>query len=144
MESLSIFFQNKKAFTLLEAIISIAIFAIFAVAIYTSIQYVYKVVYSSRIQIIETAILNEEIEIIRNMDFLEVGIPSSSVEGILTRTSTIARDDINFELTRTIRYKDDPADGIAPFDSFPNDYKLVFLEIKCLTCLQTIPLYFST
>jgi len=146
MKSLSIFFQNTKAFTLLESIISIGIFVIFATAIYTSVQYVYKVVYSSRIQIIETAILNEQIEIIRNMDFLEVGIIGNEVQsGILTRTSTIIRDDVNFEIIRTIRYRDDPADGTAETgDIYPFDYKLIFLEVKCSSCLQTKPLTFST
>ncbi|MDD2657026.1 MAG: prepilin-type N-terminal cleavage/methylation domain-containing protein [Patescibacteria group bacterium] len=138
--------QNKKAFTLIESIISIAIFVIFAFGIYGSIQYIYKVVYSSRLQILETAILNEQMEIVRNMDFFDVGIVSSTPVGILTRNSIITRNGINFLITRSIRNIDDPADGTidAGSDTSPNDYKLVFLEASCLDCPQTSVLSISS
>ncbi|MFA7314571.1 MAG: prepilin-type N-terminal cleavage/methylation domain-containing protein [Candidatus Magasanikbacteria bacterium] len=146
MKNLSIFLKNKKAFSLLEAIISIAIFAIFASAIYTGIQYVYKVIYISRVQIIETDILNEQIEIIRNMDFLDIGIVSSTPVGILTRNTLITRDKIDFLIIRSIRNIDDPSDGTIDTgtDVNANDYRLVFLEVQCTSCIQANPLTFST
>jgi len=138
MLSLSKIAKNKKAFSLLEAVISIAIFIIFAFGIYGSIQYIYKVIYSSRIQIIETALLNEQMEIIRNMDFNDVGVVSSAPVGILTRNSYVTRNDIDFVITRSIRNVDDSADGLIELgtDSNPNDYKLVFLEARCVDCSQ--------
>lgn len=146
MKNLSIFFTNKRAFSLLEAIISIAIFAIFATAIYTSIQYIYKVIYSSRIEIIETDILNEQVELIRNMNFADVGIVSSTPAGILSRNVLVTRNNIDFLITRSIRSVDSPADGTIDTgtDIDPNDYKLVFLEVQCVYCLQFAPLYMST
>ncbi|OIO20201.1 MAG: hypothetical protein COY69_02625 [Candidatus Magasanikbacteria bacterium CG_4_10_14_0_8_um_filter_32_14] len=137
--------KNKKAFTLIETIISIAIFVIFVFGIYGGIQLVYKVIYSSRMQDIEMNILNEQIEIIRNLDFLDVGIVSSTPAGVLTRTSDISRNGVTYQITRTIRNIDDPADGTIELgtDTTANDYKYVYLEVTCLDCQQksTLSIY---
>ena len=132
------FVKNKKAFTLIETIISIAVFIIFVFGIYGGIQLVYKVIYSSRTQIIEIGILNEQMEIIRNLDFLDVGIISSTPVGVLTRTSDISRNGGTFRVTRSIRSIDDPGDGTieAGTDTTANDYKYVYLEVTCLNCQQ--------
>ena len=146
MQSLSKLNKNKKAFSLVETVVAIAIFVIFALGIYGSIQYIYKVIYSSRVQIIETAILNEQMEVIRNMDFNDVGIVSSVPLGILNRNVTVTRNDMDFLVTRSIRNMDDPADGLIEngTDSNPNDYKLVFLEVMCVNCAQQKPLSISS
>ena len=132
------FSKNKKAFTLIETIISIAIFVIFVFGIYGGIQLVYKVIYSSRMQVIEMNILNEQMEIIRNLDFLDVGIVSSTPAGVLTRISDISRNGVTYQITRTIRNIDDPADGTIELgtDTTANDYKYVYLEVICLDCQQ--------
>ncbi|MFA7314574.1 MAG: prepilin-type N-terminal cleavage/methylation domain-containing protein [Candidatus Magasanikbacteria bacterium] len=130
--------KNKKAFTLIETIISIVVFVIFVFGIYGGIQFVYKVIYSSRTQVIEMSILNEQMEIIRNLDFLDVGIVSSTPAGVLTRNSTIYRNGVNYQVTRSIRNIDDPADGTIELgtDTSANDYKYVYLEVTCVDCQQ--------
>jgi prepilin-type N-terminal cleavage/methylation domain-containing protein len=104
--------KSKAGFTLLETIIAVAIFAIFAVGIYSGIQFVFKLVYNSRVRIIETSILNEQIEGIRNISFYDVGIVNGSPAGLLERVVTTTRNGIVFEITRTIRNIDDPFDGV--------------------------------
>lgn len=103
--------QRCKGFTLIEAIFSIGIFILFAVGIYSGIQYTFKSVYFSRVRILETAILNEQLEIIRNIPFHDVGIINGSPSGVLERTVTTTRNSIDFLITRTIRNIDDPFDG---------------------------------
>ncbi|MFA7245061.1 MAG: prepilin-type N-terminal cleavage/methylation domain-containing protein [Candidatus Magasanikbacteria bacterium] len=141
MDCLSKIKKNNKAFTLLESVVSIAIFVIFVFGIYGGLQLTYKIIYASRIQILETAILNEQMEIIRNMNFEDVGIVSSTPIGILTRKAYIIRNDVEFEVTRTMRIIDDPADGTleAGTDTSPTDYKLVYLEAICRNCQQKEP-----
>ncbi|MBT4120809.1 MAG: prepilin-type N-terminal cleavage/methylation domain-containing protein [Candidatus Magasanikbacteria bacterium] len=144
------FFLKKKngaGFSLIEVMVGVAIFVIFAVGIYSGIQFVFKVVYQSRLRIIETAVLNEQIEMIRNMSFYDVGIISGSPAGVLGQTITTTRNNINFTITRTIRNIDDPYDGTIggdPNDTAPADYKLVEVEIICDTCNQNTPLTMTT
>lgn len=105
------FTKTKHGFTLIEAIISTSVFLLFAAGIYSGIQYTFRSVYFSRVRILETAILNEEIEIIRNIPYDDVGIVNGSPAGVLERTTTTPRNGIDFLVTRTIRNIDDVFDG---------------------------------
>jgi hypothetical protein len=134
--------KNKKGFGLLEMVISISVFIIFVVGIYSGIQFVFKIVYQSRLRILETAILNERVEVIRNMPFENIGIVNGNPAGSLTRTVTTTRNNIEFTLTHTIRNIDDPFDGTIggiPNDTSPADYKLIDVEIICHSCNQHVP-----
>lgn len=103
--------QSGAGFTLVEAMIALAVMMLFAAGIYGGIQLVFRVVYQSRVRILESAILNEQIEIVRNMSFFDVGIVNGSPAGLLARTVTTTRNNIDFIITRTIRNIDDPFDG---------------------------------
>lgn len=137
----------NKGFSLLEVMIGVAVFALFAIGIYSGTQYVFKVVFNSRLHILETGILNEQLEIIRNLPFESIGIINGSPAGVLTRTVTTTRSGIDFTITRTIRNIDDPFDGTiggTPNDTAPADYKLVEVEIVCTQCNQQTPARLST
>lgn len=139
--------KNNKGFGLLEVMAGVAVFSLFVIGIYSGIQYVFKVVFNSRLHIIENGILNEQIETIRNLPFSEVGIEDGSPAGVLARTVTTTRNGIDFIITRTIRNIDDPFDGTiggVPNDTSPADYKLVEVEIICAHCHQQRPVRLST
>ncbi|MDO9510033.1 MAG: prepilin-type N-terminal cleavage/methylation domain-containing protein [Candidatus Magasanikbacteria bacterium] len=141
---------NKKGFTLVEMVVAIAILAIFAMGIYSSLQLIYKVVYLAKVKVLETSILSEELEIARNLPFIDVGIANAfDVPGVLLPTKTITRNGIDFIIVNTVRFIDDPFDGTittpAPDrDPAPADYKLVEMAIYCTNINQTTPLILST
>lgn len=139
--------RRKKGFTLIEIIVSIGVFSLFTVGIYSGIQFVYKSVYNARVRIIETGMLNEQVEIVHNLSFYDVGIVNGSPAGVLERTVHTKRNGIDFTITRTIRNVDDPYDGTiggTPNDTAPADYKLVDIDIICDTCGQRNPMSFNT
>ncbi len=139
--------RNKKAFTLVEIIVAVGIFVIFAVGIYSGIQFIFKSVFQSRLRVLETGILNEQVEIVRNMPFHTIGIINGSPPGILERTVTTTRNNIDFTITRTVRNIDDPFDGTVggnPNDTSPADYKIVDIEITCNDCGQRSPVSITT
>lgn len=98
---------NKKGFGLVESVVATGVFLTFALGVYGGIQTVFKIVYQSRLRISETTILNEQIEIIRNMSFHDIGIVNGSPAGILEKEINIIRNNISFDVVRTIRYIDD-------------------------------------
>lgn len=141
------FFGGKKGFTLIEVVVAAAIFLLFALGIYGGISLVFKIVYQSRLKILETAILSEELETVRNLPFDSIGIENGVPAGVLARTKNITRNNVNFLLTTTVRNIDNVFDGLAtgnPKDTSPADYKLVEMSVICANCSQVRPLSLST
>ncbi len=138
---------RNTGFTLIEAVIAIGIFAIFVTGIYGSIQLSFSLVYHSRVRILGTALLNEQMEIVHNAPFDSIGIVNGSPAGIFEYVTTTERNGVKFEITRTIRNVDDPFDGTiggSPADTAPNDYKFVQIEVRCTSCGQVQPLSMYT
>lgn len=141
------FFGGKKGFTLIEVVVAAAIFLLFALGIYGGISLVFKIVYQSRLKILETAILSEELETVRNLPFDSIGIENGVPAGVLARTKSVTRNNVNFLLTTTVRNIDNAFDGLAdgnPKDTSPADYKLVEMSVICVNCSQVRPLSLST
>jgi len=138
---------NKFGFTLVEVLVATAIFLLFAVGIYSSITLVFKIVYQSRVRILETALLSEELETARNLPYESVGILNGIPVGVLTHTKTITRNGISFDLITSVRNIDDPFDGVlggVPNDTAPADYKLVEISAICQNCTQHEPVILNT
>ena len=131
--------KSTKGFSLIEIIVAIGMFLLFTVGIYGGAQFISHSVYFSRLTILETGILNEQLEIVRNMAYADIGIVNGSPVGLLARTVTTTRNGIAFTITRTIRDIDDPFDGViggSPNDTAPVDYKIAQMDIICGGCGQ--------
>ncbi len=137
---------HKRGFTLMETVVALGIFTIFVMGVYGSIQLSFSLVYHSRVRIVETALLNEQLEIMHNVPFDSVGIVNGSPSGIFDHVTTTLRNGMLFEITRTIRNIDDPYDGViggTPLDTVPTDYKFVQVEVRCASCgqIETVSMY---
>ncbi len=141
-------FGGNRGFTLIEAVVAAAIFLIFALGIYGGISLVFKIVYQSRLKILETALLSEELESARNIPFDSIGIQNGVPAGVLARTKSVVRNGATFLLTTTVRNIDNAFDGMATGtptkDTSPGDYKLVEMSAICANCTQTRPVILST
>lgn len=139
--------RKKPGFTLIEIIVSIGVFALFTVGIYSSIQFIFKVVYQSRIKVVESGIANEQIEIIRNIPFENIGLVQGVPSGVLTPTVSMTRNGQTFLITRTVRNIDEPFDGTiggSPNDTAPADVKLIEVSVLCTSCNQQVPVVLTT
>jgi len=141
--------QKQKGFTLLEILVSVAIFSLVSLGIYGVITYGYKIIFASRVRVLETQLANEKIEIIRNLAYEQVGTVGGVPTGIIDPVTTTVRNKTQFQITTTIRNVDDPFDGLlggAPNDTSPADYKMVQISVICLVCpiAQVHPVIFST
>ncbi len=137
---------NLRGYTLIETTVAIAVFLIFAVGIYGTLTFVFKGVYQSRIRILETAILNDEIENVRNLAYDDIGLKNGVPSGVLEHVKTVTRNGVSFIVTTSVRYVDDPFDGTAsgiPNDLAPNDYKLVELSINFIGRVPLAPLSYT-
>jgi hypothetical protein len=104
-------------------------------------------VYTSRAKLLGVDLINEQLEIIRNMPYSDVGIQSGIPEGNLLHTQTLVRGGVTFIVTTTVRNVDDPFDGTlggSPNDLSPADFKLVEINVDCATCRNFQQIVFTT
>ena len=129
--------KTSNGFTLIEALVALSIVAIVGVGTLQVFSRLSSVVRASGERVDATALANEQIEIIRNLPFADVGIVSGIPSGKIPRTQTLTRDRHQFLVTTTIRNVDDPFDGTiggTPNDLSPADYKLVETRVACQDC----------
>lgn len=137
----------NRGFTLIEALVGSFIFLIIALSAYKGLEVLMATVTQARAKAVATLLANEQVEIIRNLPYEEVGILSGIPVGVLPRNQTILRDSFTFDLETTIRNVDDPFDGVIggnPNDLSPADYKSVDLDIDCTNCKLFSPIRFTT
>ncbi len=129
-------FKNK-GFTLIESLVGAAVFAVIAISVFQTFSKVFEVTSLTHTKIIATTLVNEQFEIARNLPYTDVGVVNGIPDGKIPHTQSLTRDGITFEVTTTIRNIDDAFDGTiggSPNDLSPADYKLVEIEINCVSC----------
>ena len=138
----------RSGFTLVEALIGTAVFMILAVSVYQTYTTVLDTVTSSRTKITATALANEQFEIARNLPYTDVGTVGGIPNGKISPTQNLTRDNKDFTVKTTVRSIDDSFDGTIASttnsDLSPADYKIIELEISCLTCKIFTPMTFTT
>lgn len=123
--------KKTKAFTLIDVIVGTALVLIVFLGIFGAYQLGMKVVGQSKNKIIATAIANQEIEKIRNLNYESVGVKNSFPDGVLEASNKILRNNIEYKIERRVDYVIDSADGIAPpADDCPNDYKRAEIKVS--------------
>lgn len=139
--------MHQRGFTLIETLVGSLVFAIVAVSAYQVFSTLMTAVLSARAKIAAAALVNEQIEIIRNLPYEDVGLTTGLPAGKIQREQTLQRDGFDFEVLTTIRNSDDPFDGTIggnPSDSSPADYKSVDLDVDCQNCKVFPTLRFTT
>jgi len=138
---------SKSGFTLIEVLVGAAVFVFISVSVFQSYGKVMEVVHASRLKISAAALANEQLEIIRNLSYEDVGIFGGLPAGKIIQSQALVRDGVTFDVSATIRNIDDPFDGTIggiPNDTSPADYKLVEVEISCSTCKNFQPASFTS
>lgn len=136
----------KKAFTLVETLVGIGVFLLVSAAVYQAYVGVFKIVNASQYRIAAVNLANEQIEIIRNLPYADVGIVGGIPAGKVTHVQVFTRSGYNFTATTTIRNIDLAFDGMigsTTNDLSPADNKIVEVEIGCLTCQNFTPVFLT-
>lgn len=137
------YFKIKKdgGFTLVETLVSTAIFLLVAVGVYAGFVNILKILNIIRTKEIMTNIANEQFEIVRNLSYQNVGTVSGIPSGILPQEVEVSKDNKTFNVDFVVRNFDDPFDGTfdgTPKDLSPADMKMVEVVVSCVSCAGTI------
>jgi type II secretory pathway pseudopilin PulG len=123
--------QNfKKGFTLVEALISILLIGIIFLGIVGAFEAGMKILLQSKARAAALFLANQRMEEIRNLPYNDVGTVGGIPPGSIPQSEKKIVNNIEFTITTTIIYVDDPFDGLAPDDPIPNDYKKAKVKIS--------------
>ncbi len=139
--------NGQKGFTLVEALVAIAIFAIVSSAIYSAYQSVIDITVASQLSATGLTVISNQLEVIRNIKYQDIGIQGGAPAGIIPGQQNINTSGFKFVLNTTVRNIDDPFDGVlggVPNDIAPADYKLVELTLTCQNCPNFKPITTTT
>lgn len=125
-------------FTLIEAIISIAIFSLLGMSVYQLASSIIKGIRFSREEIVTASLADQYLEIARNLPYSQIGTINGNPNGNLPDLPNAVNynfDGIIYQIYYVVNYFDDPSDGtiLSGTDFAPNDYKQVKLYIKNIT-----------
>ena len=137
----------SSGFTLVEALITTAIFMIFSSIFYLAYSNISSALVKSRQYSTAVSVLENEIETIRKMDYADVGVSGGYPAGKISAEKTVTAGNIDFIVSATVRNIDDAFDGTAttiPADTAPADYKMAELKISCSNCPAFGPVKMTT
>jgi len=137
----------RRGFSLVELLVGAALLLVVSVASYRAYLGVMELVELSLDTIIATDLANEQIEIIRNLPYNDVGVENSVPDGVLPKERVVVRSGRTYTVTTSIRNVDDEFDGTiggSPNDTAPADYRKAEVRLVCETCANVDPLTVTT
>lgn len=130
--------SEKKGFTLVESLVSVAIFIMLAGIVYETTAALTRESRLYRENTTISSIADQYLEIVRNLPYSTVGTINGNPSGPLPDLINAATTTINnslYQMYYAVSFVDDPADGTAILgtDTTPNDYKQIKFYIKNTT-----------
>lgn len=120
----------SKGFSLIELLTTIGILMIVMLGIYGMFSMAQKTLGLSKAKIIATQLANQQMEIIRNLPYAQIGTTEGWPHGEISSSQKITKNGIEFTIQTTPAYIDNSFDGLAPDDTTPSDYKKIEVEIS--------------
>lgn len=129
------FSKKQKGFTLIETIVSIAIFSLIALAINETTLTIMRQSKEFRENTTISGLAAQYLEAARNLPYSQIGTLNGNPRGTLSdlpNAIDITVNGIDYKIYYVVSFVDDPADGtiLAGSDLAPNDYKQIKLYIK--------------
>ncbi len=147
LDARSLQLKASAGFTLLEILIAMAIFAMFASSIFFVYGNILEIISRTRTRTLASTLLNREIEVVRLLPYDQVGILGGYPVGVIPQQRVETYEGMQFLIKAYVRNTDNAFDGTtggSPNDTAPADYRVVELEVSCALCYGIPPLTYTT
>lgn len=124
--------QAFRGFTLIEGMVMLFLFSLITLVFFQTFAYGTALIQQSKYRLGAIALANQKMEIIRSLDYGNIGTVSGIPSGDLIEDEAIQVSNALFQVHTFVQYADDPYDGTlsgSPNDLIPNDYKRVRIEV---------------
>lgn len=122
-----------RGFTLIEALALLFVFAVITVTFFQAYATGTRMIIESKRRLGATALANQKMEIIRSLDYDNIGTVTGVPSGDISEYENISVNGVQYRVHTFVSYADDAFDGKAggnPNDAIPNDYKRVRLSVE--------------
>lgn len=113
----------QKGFTIIESLVFLFIFSVITVTFYSAWGLGIKHIIESKNRMGATALASEKMEIIRNLQYDDIGVQSGIPNGNILADEDVVENGRSYHVKTFVQFIDDAFDGTYPDDSVPNDYK---------------------
>lgn len=123
--------KGKDGFTLVEIIVSMGIFLLISLTLFSLFNVVFGTIRNNRARIVANGIALEQLEVIRGMNYDNVKTDTGWVPaGPIPSERTVNRSGVSFTVRVDIGPEDDPFDELFPIDTFSLDYKKARVRVS--------------
>lgn len=125
--------SRRNGFTLIEALVFLFLFALITTVFFQTFAYGTALIQQSKFRLGATSLANQKMEIIRSLDYDNIGTLSGIPAGDIQEDETIQVNNSVYKVHTFIQYADDAYDGKlgnSPNDIVPNDYKRARVEVS--------------
>jgi hypothetical protein len=127
------YLKKSKGITIVEVLFILFIFSLIAASFYTLFAKGSKYIIESKRQLGATSVASERMEIVRSLDYGQIGIAGSGyINGDIPASDEVTVGNQTFHVFSSVVYIDDGTDGIEgedPDDDRPADYKRVIIKV---------------
>lgn len=119
--------SRNRAFALVEALVALFVFSVVTLAFYSTISLGSRYIIESKNHLGAVALASEKMEIIRNLQYANVGIVGGIPSGNIVAEEDVIESQHKYHVKTFVQYVDDPIDGVSPTDL---DYKRVKVTVS--------------
>jgi prepilin-type N-terminal cleavage/methylation domain-containing protein len=123
---------RNSGFTFIESLIVIFIFVVVVLTFYGVFTIGTNKIIETKNRLMATSLANEKMEIIRNLDYVNIGTQGGIPSGNLVQHEAVNKNGRNFYVFTFVQYIDDSFDrtiSSSPADDVPEDYKRVRVRV---------------
>ncbi len=122
--------QKRTGNTLVEIIVAVSIFSLIIGSLYSLFASGIELVRDNQARVTALAVANQQVEIIKNLPYDDIGTDGGVPSGTLLQSQVITSNNIPFTVETDIRFVDDEYDNVSPTDLLPVDYKRVQIDVS--------------
>lgn len=125
--------DRTPGFTIIEALVFLFLFSLITSVFFQTFATGTALIQQSKHRLGAVALANQKMEIIRSLDYENIGTTNGVPAGDLLEDETVQVNNTAYEVHTFVQYVDDSFDGTlggSPNDLVPNDYKRVRLEVS--------------
>lgn len=135
---------NQKGTTLIEIVVGIAVVSIVTISLYMALFNVTRLMGDAKQKIGAVALANEQMEIIRNLEYENIGTQGWIPSGPIAQSKTVNQNNFTYVVETIIEYEDDIFDGQGALDTVETDYKKAQVKVSWKWGNETKEVIFSS